>query len=376
MILDKSPYTFDRVVRIGIAAAFVWALVWLMGRLSDVLIPFAAALLLAYLIHPLVRLIEKRVRRRGAAVAVALSLIAAVAVGFWWALIPVIAHQVTDMGRILSDVVHNSDIAERAAQKLPPNLWQAIKDLVARDDVQAVFKTENFADAARAVGSKVLPGVWGIITGTANILITLVGLTVVGLYLVFLLLDYEVVSRKWKALLPPTYREAAADFLRDFESAMNRYFRGQAAMALVVGVLYALGFWMVGLPMGILLGLFIGLLNMVPYLQIVGLIPAYLFATIDALDKGGSLWIEIGLVTLVVVVAEIVQSAVLMPRVMGKATGLSPVVILLSLSVWGKLLGVFGLLIALPMTCLLYAYYQRYILTVGGEVDASFEVVE
>ncbi|MEE9269783.1 MAG: AI-2E family transporter [Candidatus Krumholzibacteria bacterium] len=376
MILDKRPYTFDRVVRIGIAAALIWALVWLMGRLNDVLIPFAAAVLLAYLIIPLVRRIQKRIHKRGWAVLLSLLLVGIVASGLWWFFIPIVVHEVADMGRILSEIVHNSDIAERAAERLPPNLWQAIKDLVARDDVQAFFKTENFADVVKAVGQKVLPGVWGLITGTANFLVALVGLTIIGLYLVFLLIDYEMISHSWRALLPPTYRKPVADFLADFENAMNRYFRGQAAMAFIVGILYALGFWIIGLPMGILLGLFIGLLNMVPYLQVVGLIPAYVFATIHALETGGSLWLSLALVTVVVVVTEVVQGAVLMPRIMGKVTGLRPVVILLSLSIWGKLLGVFGLLIALPMTCLLYAYYRRFILSVGGEADSSFEVVE
>jgi predicted PurR-regulated permease PerM len=113
--------------------------------------------------------------------------------------------------------------------------------------------------------------------------------------------------------------------------------------------------------MAILLGLFIGLLNMVPYLQIIGLIPAFLLALVHALDTGGSLWTMLALTGLVFVVAQIIQDAILTPRIMGKEMGLSPAMILLSLSIWGKLLGIFGLIIALPMTCLLVAYYQRFL---------------
>ena len=113
--------------------------------------------------------------------------------------------------------------------------------------------------------------------------------------------------------------------------------------------------------MAILLGLFIGLLNMVPYLQIIGLIPAFLLALVHALDTGGSLWTMLALTGLVFVVAQIIQDAILTPRIMGKEMGLSPAMILLSLSIWGKLLGIFGLIIALPMTCLLVAYYRRFL---------------
>jgi predicted PurR-regulated permease PerM len=122
--------------------------------------------------------------------------------------------------------------------------------------------------------------------------------------------------------------------------------------------------------LGILLGLFIGLLNMVPYLQIIGLIPAFLLALIHALEMGGDFWMILSLTGLVFAVVQIIQDAILVPKIMGRVTGLSPAMILLSLSIWGKLLGVFGLLIALPMTCLLLAYYRRFLVT--AEVrDAS-----
>jgi predicted PurR-regulated permease PerM len=174
-------------------------------------------------------------------------------------------------------------------------------------------------------------------------------------------MDYEKVREGWKELLPPGSRDKITGFVSDFDSAMNRYFRAQALVAAIVGIFFALGFTLIGLPMGILLGLFIGLLNMVPYLQIIGLIPAVLLALVHALETGGSFWIILALTLLVFVVVQIIQDALLVPRIMGKVTGLNPAMILLSLSIWGKLLGMFGLLIALPMTCLLLAYYRRFL---------------
>ncbi len=209
-----------------------------------------------------------------------------------------------------------------------------------------------------------------LITGTASFIMGLVGLAVIGLYLVFLLLDYQKVRHGWKDLLPPAYREAVTGFVSDFDSAMRRYFRGQAAVASIVGVLCAMGFWLIDLPMGILLGLFIGLLNMVPYLQVVGLIPAFLLALVHSLEAGSNLWAVLGLTGLVFVVVQIIQDAILVPKIMGRVTGLSPAMILLSLSIWGKLLGIFGLLIALPMTCLLLAYYHRFLVS-GVAGDSS-----
>jgi predicted PurR-regulated permease PerM len=144
---------------------------------------------------------------------------------------------------------------------------------------------------------------------------------------------------------------------------MSNYFRGQAAVASICGVLFALGFTLVGLPLGILLGLFVGLLNMVPYLQILGLIPAGLLAMMHAVQSGTNIWMVLGLTGLVFVVVQLIQDGFLTPKIMGKVTGLNPAMIMLSLSIWGKLLGLLGMIIALPVTYLLLVYYRRLIQT-------------
>jgi predicted PurR-regulated permease PerM len=84
-------------------------------------------------------------------------------------------------------------------------------------------------------------------------------------------------------------------------------------------------------------------------------------ALIHALETGMSFWVSLGLTALVFAVVQIIQDAYLSPKIMGKVMGLSPAMILLSLSIWGKLLGILGLLIALPATCLVLAYYKRFV---------------
>jgi len=360
--MNDRPYTFDRVARIGILAALIWGTIWLLGTLSDVLIPFATALLLAYLIHPLVARIESRVHRRGPAVALALIGALGTLALAAWLLAPIITGAIARTGRVVTDLVNNSEIAARAAERLPPDLWETARQYAAREEVQAFFRTDSAWALAQTVGDRLLPGVWGIISGTASFLMGLVGLTVIGLYLVFLLLDYESVGPAWRGPLPPAWKEPVVRFVEDFDEAMNRYFRAQATVAAIVGVLFAVGFSLIGLPMGILLGLFIGLLNMVPYLQIVGLIPAFLLAAVHALETGTGFPVMLGLTAAVFVVVQTIQDAILVPRIMGKVTGLNPAVILLSLSVWGKLLGLFGLLVAIPITCLLLAWYRRFVI--------------
>jgi len=360
MLLDEKPYTFDRVARIAVGVALIWGLVWLLGYLSDVLIPFAVALLLAYIMNPLVTVIERKVKNR--LIAVLISLVAvftlvAVILSF---LIPLLVTEFRHMGQILGTIVATAREAHAADYGIPSNIWKAVKEYIARPGIQDLFMADNFWTILEEITRKMLPGVWGVITGTASFVMWLVGLSVIALYLVFLLLDYEHIMTGWTSLIPQKYRETVMSFIDDFESIMNRYFRGQTLVATLVGILFALGFWIIGLPLGLLFGLFVGLLNLVPYLQLVALIPAALLAVFQTLDTGTALWITLSQVAVVFLVVQTIQDTVIVPKVMGRVTGFNPAMILLAMSVWGKLLGIFGLIIALPMTFLLLTYYRRF----------------
>lgn len=358
-MLGDRPYTFDRVFRLAISAGILYGLIRLMAHLSDVLIPFTVAFLLAYLLNPLVCWVQRKITNRLAAVAVTLTGVALILALIGIIFVPIVMNEVSHMGKLVHRVVTDSDLAQRASEKLPPNLWASIREYAKSEQVRDILWQKDFWSFTQAVAKKVLPGVWGLVAGTTSVLLGVMGLFVIVLYLVFLLMDYQRVKNEWKRLIPPDYREPILEFLQDFDAAMSRYFRAQAVVAGSVGVLFAVGFSIIGLPMGILLGLFIGLLNMVPYLQMVGAIPAAVLALIMALETGTGVLTALALTGAVFVVVQVIQDAVLTPKIMGKVTGLSPAMILLSISVWGKLLGFLGLVIALPATCLVLAYYHR-----------------
>lgn len=364
MLLGNKKFTFDRVVRIAIGAGILWGFVRLLAFLSDVLIPFAIAVLLAYLINPIVTWIQKRIPNRVAAVAITLVLCITILFTAVILLLPLILGEIAETGKMLTQL-NNANLQQFTSRVLPADFWEALRQFTNRDDVQAFFRTDKFAEMLQEYARKILPGIWGVITGTASLMLGILGLTIVLLYLIFVLIDFEKLKGGWPELIPPEYRAPIKDFVNEFNEGMKRYFRRQAVIAGIVGSLFALGFWLIGLPMGIFLGLFVGFLNMIPYLQIVGLIPAFLLALIEGVTQQGSIWLLPLLTALVFVVVQSIQDIVLTPKIHGKGTGLSPAMILLSLSIWGKLLGLFGLLIALPMTCLLLAYYRKVIAAEG-----------
>jgi len=369
-------YDFDRVVRLVLGIAGVVALLWLMRFLADVLIPFAIAVLLAYLLNPVVGWIDRGIKRRTISVLITVIGAGVILLACVGVLIPILHGQISDAADMLSELRQDDTVpgaitpeAKTLAERYEEYYdGQSARVQVVLDRVYAVLTEADLNAIALSAARKLAPGVWGILTGALSLLLATVGLIVIVLYLIFLLIDYPRYSATWKELLPPRYRDPVVQFLEEFTVAMSRYFRGQALVAISVGILFTIGFSVIGLRMSLMLGLFIGALNMIPYLQIAGLVPALLLAVLRAVEHGGGLAESILLTLAVFAVVQAIQDGLLTPQIMGKATGLKPIWILLGVFIWGKLLGFLGVVLAIPLTCLGLAYYRRFIL---GRADDS-----
>ena len=361
MIPNDRSFTFDRVVQLALFAGLAWGLVLLLDYLSDVLLPFFAGLVVAYFLDPVTNRVQHVIKQRVlAALFTLVSITLAVSLVVWF-MVPMVGNELADMGRTVSKMASNTELAQAAKEHLPENVWEELNEILKRDDVKRYLTSDGAVQMAKDTAKKLLPGVWGVLSGAANVLTFITGLLVIMLYVVFLLIDYHNMAARWRDYLPPSMRDDVSRFVEEFIQATNRYFRSQALVACCVAVLFAIGFSIIGLPLAILMGIFIGLLNMVPYLQIVGTIPCLLLAGLKALEQGDNFFGALGLVLLVFGVVQLIQETVLVSRFQGEAMGLSPAIILLSISVWGKLLGFLGLILALPLTCLGLAYYRRYL---------------
>ncbi|QQS30113.1 MAG: AI-2E family transporter [Sphingobacteriales bacterium] len=378
----SKPYTFDRTVRLIIFVAIIWGVLKLLNYLSDVLIPFAVALVLAYLLNPLVVFIQHRLRvkNRIASVIITLLLVFGSLTLLLTLLIPRLVRDTKQMGFLVGNYVNNSALRYKIESYFPKGIQEKLDEFTRKVNIEEFLKFENLETTIDMLAQKILPGAWGVFSGSLSILITILGITIIGLYLIFILKDYDLITTHWKKMIPSQYRTMVVSAVSDMERSMNTYFRAQASIALIVGILIATGFSIIGLPMGIALGLFIGFLNLVPYLQIVGFIPASFFALLYSLETGGSFWVMIGLVILVQAIVQVIQDVILVPKIMGNATGLNPAIILLSLSIWGKLLGILGLIIALPLTSVIIGYYNRFLHSLeqreGGAAAIEGVVIE
>ena len=352
--------TFDRFVRgllimLGAVGAY-----FLLDALSGVLWPFFVAWLLAYLIHPLVTILEKRcrIRYRMLSISLALFLVLGVVATVFVFTIP---HAIRQLGHLSDDMVHYA-ATYLSATDLAKQLELFFDNDFNHNTIVNLLKNDEVVDAIKLA----LNQSWNLVSGTMSIVWGLVDVLMVLLYLFFLLIDYENVNQNWIKIVPRPHRTMARHLADDIKREMNAYFRGQATVAFLVGVLFSIGFLIIDFPMAVGLGMFIGLLNMVPYAQGIGFIPALVLALLKANDTGESFWVIISMVIVVFCVVQAIQDLFLVPKIMGKTMGLRPAIILLSLSVWGALLGVMGVVIALPLTTLGWSYYRRFVLHEGS----------
>ena len=346
---DK-PYTFDRVVRIIITLVFAALAIWLIRSLSTVLLPFLVAWLVAYILEPFVQFNRRWMHLEGRTVAVFVTLLQALIVvaGMVWFVVPSLIEESQKLAGLLSQYSQMGS----SVPFVPPVVHDYLRENI------------DFASIAKSISHQdiklIYNGISGLLSGSISIILSVLNWSMSLLYVVFIMIDYDRLVVGFKRLLPSNRRRQVLRLITDVKDSMNTYFRGQALVAFIVGVLFSIGFLIVGLPMAIGLGIFIGLLNMVPYLQLVSIIPTAVLCLISTVDGSASFWPMFWGCMAVYVVVQLIQDCILVPRIMGKTMGLNPAIILLSLSIWGSLLGFVGLIIALPMTTLLLSYYNRY----------------
>lgn len=367
--MSSKEYTFDRVVRLLISLSIVLLFLWLVQKLSNVLLPFLAAWLLAYLLQPIVRFFQQTLKIKSRVLAISLTLIL-FACFFTTAislLYPLIINELDKFYQLIVSYKNDFDLD----QFLPKSLQYEISNYFSNLNIQSILHDDNIMSGAKNIA----PQLWNFINGSLEFILGLATLIIVFLYMIFILLDYERIAEGWLKIIPKKQRPLISEIMRDLEVGMNKYFRGQALIALLVGILFIIGFSIIQLPLAIVLGLLIGLLNLVPYLKVMGLIPAAIMGLLQASETGQSYGSIILGIALVFAVIQIVEDLFITPKIMGKVTGLNPAVILLSLSVWGSLMGVAGMIIALPMTTLIISYYKRFVLkeAIAKPIEVTIE---
>ncbi len=349
---NTRQFTFDKVVRYIFAIAIVVGLIWLINILKNVLLPFCLACLIAYLLDPIVEFTRHLLHLKGRVIAIFITLIeVTLLLGLLiYFFVPSVIKEVNHM----EDLIKNYSSEGVSVPFVPQEVHDFIDKYINSDTLSQLMQGGHLETIINK-STSILSGVVGFLMHTLEWLLTFI-------YVIFILIDYKRLMKGFRLLVPPKLRPIAYRVGDDIKNSMNKYFRGQALIALCAAVFYCIGFSIVGIPLAIVLGVLVGILYMIPYFQYVTIIPVALVCLIDSMGGGVAFWSELGQCGLVYVVSQCICDYVLTPKIMGKALGLNPAIILLSLSVWGTLLGLIGMIIALPLTTLLLAYYEEFVI--------------
>ena len=350
----RQPYTFDRVVRITFSILGIIAALYILDALKGVLLPFFVACLISYMLEPIVKWNMRLLRIKSRFLPVVLTLLEACLVVSIFSILffPYLVSEAEQMAVMIKQYASS----KIEIPYISGPIYDFLKDNLDFDHISKLFTPQEWKEIIKST----LTSSWNFLSSGLAFVIGALSWLIVILYVLFIMLDYERIMLSFKQLIPYPHRRQVFQIIHDIEHAMNRYFRGQFFISMIVGILFAIGFLIIGLPMGVVLGLFIGCLNMVPYLQLISLPITAILCLVSTASTGVDFWLIFWESMAVYIIVQCIQDLLLTPKIMGKAMGLNPAIILLSLSVWGALLGFMGLIIALPLTTLILSYYNIY----------------
>lgn len=335
---------------------------------SNVLMPLIIAILLYYLLDPLVSLLSKKMNRIWA-VAIVFILIFFI-IGLLTAfLIPLLEDQVTNLIETMPVFIENVlSEAQTFSQNLPANDFFSQLIEQAQSIADSLFN--NFGD----ILSTGLTNVSGLVSSVTNVFFTL---AVSPIILFFLLKDEEKIVRGLLYLMPPKWRQGLIHIGTEVNIQVGAYIKGQFTIAVINGVMMYIGFLLIGLNYAGVLGVFGGFMSIIPYIgPTVTFIPALIIAMFDSFT-------QVLLLIVVWLVIQFVEGNLIEPNIMGKQLQVHPVTIIITLLVMGDLFGLFGLVFGIPMYAILkvivtYYFrlfkvrYNKYYGDIAGEYNVDY----
>ncbi|PSQ74195.1 MAG: AI-2E family transporter [Bacteroidetes bacterium QH_9_64_21] len=340
------PLRHHKATRALLFSGGVLLLLWTLDKVSRVLVPFGAVYLLAYLLNPLVKRLERRYQvPRWLPSLLMTGLVVGLFVLFVLILVPNIANQAQALSDRLVGTVQNLRVwLETSA------ILDALEGagLVEKKQVIAEVQTLVKEQAGRLPGA-----IENVLSSLGSVLTVVTLLAFVPVILFYTLKDYPTVQAALVDLFPTA--GGRRDYLVEAGSIVGRYFRGQLLISVIATINVSVLLFVFDIPFWLLIGFLAGLLNLIPQ---IGALITMVVGALVALILGT--WTKAVIVIAVLLGESLLEQSVLTPNIIGYQVGLHPLLVLFSLLVFGTLLGLFGLLIAVPVTAIMVTCYQAY----------------
>jgi predicted PurR-regulated permease PerM len=335
--------------QLALITAIGLTLIWALHKYGGLLDPFLLALVLAYLIAPLVKKLEARRVSRGLAILLvslpplALAIVlGAIALPQLWEQASSLAHRAPQAAETVMGALGSI----RGRIETIPFLTPAQRSYVHDFDATrlGLIIQQNADDILQRLGA----WAWSAVQQVGTIFGFLAYVIVTPVVAFYLLRDWPKGIVAAEEMIPPSHRSQVIKFVSDYDEALGRFLRGQFLEATLVGTLTTIGLAVLGVPSALLIGVISAFSNLIPYVGfVIGLVPALLIGLTMPSPVSGVLR-----VAAVYGVVQFIDGNITGPRITGESVGLHPVVVMLALALGGAVLGFVGLLLAIPIAVL------------------------
>lgn len=373
----------------ALAVGLIYLMTQVMAFLQPILVPFAVAGVLAYLLEPGVEWLERRGlnRQRSVLLAFAVFILAMGGLG-WWIVVKLgdptanLAKRVpVYVAKTRQAVVDFSAKVEKDygvtllphAAVQPPDATQPVSATTADSGENFDLQAFLSGDWAKTNLPKIPGMAWAFVKssvgGFLGVFGFLLSFIIVPLYLYYFLIESAKIQEQWSDYLPlraSAFKDEVVSCLNEINGYLVAFFRGQLFVSVINGIATGIGLVVVGLDFGLLIGLALCVAGIIPYLGIaLCWIPAVIIGAVQggsALIPGDPWWLMPLVVTGVFALVQQIDALFITPRIVGEAVGLHPMTVIASVLVWGLLLGgLLGAILAVPLTASVKVLFQRYI---------------
>ena len=325
-------------MRIGVIAVIILAAIFFY-TLRGVLWPFVFSFFIAYILNPWVDFFQRRRFSRTVSVFIVFGIVVVMFIGFLLILVPQIMTEVDHVREKFPQYV------EVARSKLLPWFQDWLKE---HPDIQKNMQDyyeKSLKPRIPALLTPVLAFLGSMFSGVASFIVEMLNVLLVPVLAFYMLSDFPRIKQRFMELFPPRHQSSVQTKIVEVDDALGGYLRGQLTVSLCLAVIYIIGLLILRVPLAIPIGIFSGLANMVPYLGIIlGISISFIFSFVDNQDWHRLIWIVV-----VYSLAQLLEGVAIGPLIVGKRTGLHPVLIMLALVVGGTLFGFIGMLLAVPV---------------------------